>query len=460
MSFTHALATNRYGEGDLIVATSAANGTHTTLASALSAATSGQTIFLRDSVTENCTLVAGVNIAAWMGGNQNTPTITGKLSFSSAGFVNISGIILKTNSDNVLAVTGSADSRVSLVNCFIDATNNTAIVNSSSNGSASVGLTNCRGNLGTTGISYGTLSGAGFLVFRFCDLENGGNSTTATTASSGTFRMSFTRMVAPVSTTSTADIQINNCNFICNSGINATAITHGGSGANSVVSFTSCASGTASGISVGSGATLKCTQISVTSSNTNAITGLGTIAFDSIGFAGSSSTINTSTLSPTVHRYGYQRSNTQPAFLAFLGSADSNVTGAGTEYRLGQGNVLTEVFDQNGDFNTNGTFTAPITGRYYLQYTQSFGGITSAMTQGLYRIVTSNRVYNINLVNTFGAGTAGNNYTMNGSVFCDMDAADTATFTTTISNGAGDTADVLVTSGGAERTYISGHMEM
>lgn len=456
MTFTHALATNRYGESDLIVSTSSSNGTHTTLAGALAAASAGQTIFLRDSVTENVTLVAGVNIAAWAGGNTSTPSITGKLSFSSAGTVTISGIRLVTNSDNVLAVTGSAASVVSLNNCYIDATNNTAIVNSSSSGSASVGLTNCRGNLGTTGISYGTLSGAGFLVFRFCDLENTGASTTATTASSGTFRLSYVRLVGPVSTTSTADIQINNCNFICNTGFNATAITHGGTGSNSFCNHTSVNSGTASGISVGTGATLKTSQISVTSSNTNGVTGLGTVAFDSIGFAGSSSTINTTTLSPTVNRVGYQRSTNQPAFLAYASSGDANVTGDGTVFTLGTGNALTEVFDQNGDFNTNGTFTAPLTGKYYLQYSLQMNGVTAAMTNGQLIIVTSNNSFEVGLLSPGAAMTVGNTIQMGGSVCCDMDVADTATFTVAFSNGTkvADVANIAT----SLRTYVSGFM--
>lgn len=459
MTFTHALSTNNYGCAKFIVDASSANGTHTTIASALTSASSGDTIFIRPGTyTENLTLKAGVNLTAYVC-DAFTPnvTIVGKCTFTGDGTIAMSGIRFQTNGDYCVSITGSSASRISLINCYLDATNFTVLQNSSSSGSSSLGCTSCRGDLGTTGISYGTNSGAGYLLFRNCDFENTGLSTTATTASSGVLAFRYVRMVAPVSTSGTADIQVDHSIINCGA-LNTTAITHNGSGANSNCVFSNASSGTASAISVGSGATLTTSFISVGSTNTNPVTGVGTIIYSGISFPNTSSTINTTTQTARTLRYGQIRSTKQPGFFAYLGVADSNVTGAGTEYRLGQGNALTEVFDQGGDFNTNGTFTAPVTGRYFLQYCQSFGGLTSAMTQGLYRIVTSNNIVNINLVSVFAAGTAGNNYTTSGSVFCDMDAADTATFTTTISNGAGDTADVLVTSGGAERTYVSGFM--
>ena len=46
MTFTHALSTNNYGPAKFIVDALVANGTHTTIASALTSASSGDTIFL------------------------------------------------------------------------------------------------------------------------------------------------------------------------------------------------------------------------------------------------------------------------------------------------------------------------------------------------------------------------------------------------------------------------------
>jgi hypothetical protein len=53
-----------------------------------------------------------------------------------------------------------------------------------------------------------------------------------------------------------------------------------------------------------------------------------------------------------------------PAFSAYLGTTDSNVTGSSILYRLGSGNALTELYDYTNSFNTNGIFTAPVAGVY------------------------------------------------------------------------------------------------
>ncbi len=112
------------------------NGTHTTIASAITSATSGDTIFLLPGTyTENLTLAAGVNLTAY-NCDSTTPnvTISGKCTFTGAGTVSISGIRLQTNSDFLLAVTGSAASIVNLIDCYLNCTNNTGISYTSSSG--------------------------------------------------------------------------------------------------------------------------------------------------------------------------------------------------------------------------------------------------------------------------------------------------------------------------------------
>lgn len=138
-----------------------------------------------------------------------------------------------------------------------------------------------------------------------------------------------------------------------------------------------------------------------------------------------------------------------PAFGAQLSAADANVTGAGTTYTIGTNVAFTEIFDQGGDFNTNGTFTAPVTGRYQLNGIISLTALTAAMTTGFLRVVTSNRIYtglqlNVGVVRTVAttADTFGGSF----SVLADMDAADTATLTVLVLGGAGDTAGLAIAS--------------
>jgi len=144
----------------------------------------------------------------------------------------------------------------------------------------------------------------------------------------------------------------------------------------------------------------------------------------------------------------------QPAFLGILETTDSNVTGANTVFTIGSGNALTEVFDQNGDFNTNGTFTAPITARYALSGHCLFGGITAACTIIYLNIVTSNRTYLLSYMESGAAArTAANTAGVYANVLTDMDAADTAIFDV-IGDGEGsDVQDILL-----DKTYICGYL--
>ena len=107
----------------------AGSGTHTTIATALTSASSGDTIFIAPGTyTENLTLKAGVNLTAF-NCDAITPNviILGTCTFTAAGTVTISGIQLKTNSNFFLAVTGSAASIVNLKSCYLNCSNNTGI---------------------------------------------------------------------------------------------------------------------------------------------------------------------------------------------------------------------------------------------------------------------------------------------------------------------------------------------
>jgi hypothetical protein len=458
MTFTRALATNNYGPAKFIVdGTTVANGTHSTIAAALTSASSGDTIFIRPGTyTENLTLKAGVNLTAYVADASLNATghviIKGNSTLSTAGSVSISGIQLETNGAALLTVSGSVASIVNLYNCYLNCTNATGITFSSSSASAAITLDCCAGNLGTTGIALFAHSSAGTMRMNWCDFTNTGGSTTASTLSAGTFNPSYVTLPSPLTTSSTGLLQAGYTTF---NGANVTALTHGGSVASSC-GHCQAGSGSASAISISS--TLQYLNGTVFSNNTNVITGAGTLTFDNVGCIGTSSGINVTTRTPQARQYGYIRSTTQPAFLSTLGSTDSNVTGAGTKYTLGSGNALTEVFDQDSNITTGGTFTAPMTGRYWLQFTITFSGLTAAMTNGTYVINTSNDDYAVGLLSAGAAMSNGNTLCVGGSVLCDMDAADTAVFEATISNGAGDTADVSPKTTGVERTYVSGFM--
>lgn len=141
----------------------------------------------------------------------------------------------------------------------------------------------------------------------------------------------------------------------------------------------------------------------------------------------------------------------QSAFLAYLSSTVTNVTGDGTTYKI---ICDTEVFDQNSDYdNTTGIFTAPVTGRYQFNFSVRSIGITIGHTNGRIQLITSNRTYTPIKLNYATGRTASDDLTESSSLLADMDAGDTAELDIQISNGT----KVIDIAGAADAiTYFSG----
>lgn len=319
---TYTTSDNNYGVTSLIVDATAGNGNYTTIASALTAAVSGQTIFIRPGTyAENPTLKAGVNLCAWptdaLGTQTSSTTVTinGKCTFTGSGIVNISGIQLQTNSDFCLVVSGSSASAVNLQNCFINALNNTAISFTSTGGS-SVNLYNCNGNIGTTGITiWVATASTASMTIQGGNYSNSGSSTTASSTSACTIFMYNVNINHALSTSSTGAYQIYN-NQIFTSGVNAVALTTAGTGT-SIISNSQLSTGTAAAISAGSGTTININNCVIDSTNTNPITGAGTVRFTGISFPNTGVGINTTTLISNT----FGRTGTWTPAIAFGGSS-------------------------------------------------------------------------------------------------------------------------------------------
>jgi len=133
----------------------------------------------------------------------------------------------------------------------------------------------------------------------------------------------------------------------------------------------------------------------------------------------------------------------QPAF---------NVTMSSNSAQFGNGQFFptldTEIFDQGGDFSSN-TFTAPVTGRYYLSWLVYGANLDTDASYYYINIITSNRTYSQYLY-TSSFDTDMLYYGWNTSVLADMDANDTATFAIGQVNGH-STSQVY-----AAHTYATG----
>jgi hypothetical protein len=269
------------------------NGTHTTIAAAITSASSGDTIYIMDGTyTENPTLKNQVNLVSLSYGQNNVVasnvTIIGKITSAVGGNL-IQGINLQTNNDFCVVSTVGT---VYLLNCGISATNNTPF-SITTNAAANITLRDCSGDLETTGIALVSMSNGSLNLYNTY-FSNVGISTTSTTCSAGSINLFDSIINMPLTTSSTGIVTAYR-STINNATGNAICLTTAGSGISTIENCT-LLSGTASAISVGTGTTVNAYGDTINSSNTNAITGLGTLNEADLVFTGSSSLINTSTI--------------------------------------------------------------------------------------------------------------------------------------------------------------------
>ena len=110
---------------------------------------------------------------------------------------------------------------------------------------------------------------------------------------------------------------------------------------------------------------------------------------------------------------------------------------------------ITEVYDVNSDMATNGTFTAPVTGKYLISVSAYDAAATEETGYDMI-LTTSNRTYRWgNRMEYRDNYTGYTNAKMEGTLIVDMDASDTCTVTcgatTTITNASNQ-----------EHSYFSG----
>jgi hypothetical protein len=139
---------------------------------------------------------------------------------------------------------------------------------------------------------------------------------------------------------------------------------------------------------------------------------------------------------------GIQTQAAQPLVIAYPASTSSNVTGDGGAFTVVFGN---EITDQNGDFDGTSTFTAPVTGSYFVAAAIYVAGIASDQVRSYLYFYSSN-------LNTAGAhGHPYNHADSNGqagffdTAIMEMDAGDTLTIPFNVAGGS-EVVDIFVDS--------------
>ena len=138
----------------------------------------------------------------------------------------------------------------------------------------------------------------------------------------------------------------------------------------------------------------------------------------------------------------------QPAFLAKLSSDITNIAKDGSVTIV----FDTEIFDQNADYdNSNGYFTAPITGRYAIYFNTRTDSIETDVTWWQWTIGASNR--NVSILTSseqFDATTQ--QFGQNIAMIIDMDANDTVHMSW-YQNGGTQSIDIS-----SHVTYFGGYL--
>ena len=303
MSFTHAVSTNNYGPAKFIIDSDPANGTHTTIAAALSVASSGDTIFIRPGTyTEDLTLVPGVNLTAYVC-DAFTPnvSITGKCTLSAAGTVTCSGIRFNTNGDYAVDVTGSAASILNLTECWIQAVDNDAVNMDCSDSGSALWFRRCHGDTSTTGLAFFTVATAGMVRVNHSFFFNTGASTTPSTVSSGNIFHNWSGFTFPFSVSGTGGLVGGYSSFDCTTFVDETCVATTSTSSNAFIAHHCALLGnTETALTIGAGAQANLYECLVQSNNSAAISGAGTLLYGGVTF-NSSSTVTVTTQTPVVN---------------------------------------------------------------------------------------------------------------------------------------------------------------
>jgi len=319
----------------LIVGDITKGANYATVTAALAAAVSGDVIYIQQGTyVEDITMKAGVCITSSNGVQsdyrfaQNFPVkLKGKVSASYSGTANIANICLETNGDSCVSVTGAADTRLILNDCFLSVVDNVAALNLQSSGGHDFVLAGCYGTINSaTGFFFNS---AMETTCTYCYLGNESGTTGTNLFTGGTAIWDYCIVIGKSTFSNAAVLDCDHCelsgtwtfndtsyfdidensfpngftlSFHYNS--SSTATMRNSTLTNMVTTGTGTfvsennvyEAGTNSAVSVGAGTTCKVFGGVIDSSNVNTITGAGTLKYGGISFAGTSSGVSVTTM--------------------------------------------------------------------------------------------------------------------------------------------------------------------
>jgi len=215
-----------------IVDANALYGTHTTIQSAITDASTlfvntgiVQTVFVRPGIyTENITMATGVNLQGFCSEYGASSTLLGSMTVGSVGTIEVNSMLIQTNGSVSIVGTSGAGSKVVFNNCGLLATN-ANMINLTVN--HIFRFTYCWGQLTSMGICYVTVA-VGLVSFHWCRLNNSAASVTYNTMNSGELDLSYTFLQMPIAVNGASNYAFAYSSFGGGGPINVPGLVHNG----------------------------------------------------------------------------------------------------------------------------------------------------------------------------------------------------------------------------------------
>jgi len=291
--------------------TAGLRGTYTTIQSAITAVSAGQTIYVRPGIyTENLTMKAGITICGMTGdAYNNSIIIIGTITCTYSGRSTLTGLNLQATTSNGIILSGAAGTELIVKGCTIYQYSQAGVHYSyqSSNNANSVKFYDCYFDTDAFGAWFDISAGRVQLLSCLFvnsggsiqpNLMSGGEITLSNTTygientilmpwtvSGGIFSVLSSTLNGGVTTSGTSSLEVNNSRIF----YTGVCFTVGGSGTNNIFNSTIYSS-TFSSISVDTARSCNIGGLLVESTNASPITGAGTIYYGGISFVGPSVT--------------------------------------------------------------------------------------------------------------------------------------------------------------------------
>lgn len=280
---THLATINPMSGSRWIVDSLGFNGTHTTIASAITSATAGDTIvILQGTYTENLSMKNGVNLAASGSNINGGVTIHGQLTIGT-GSCTITGINFTSNGASI--INSNSTGQVRFYDCSFVTSDQ--FVTTGSGGGGTWHFSNTFLLSGTASL----FSCSTNMNYYNCYIGNGG-STTASALSGNAMFMVGCFFGCPVNFTGGTIFM--NSTYWSTEDINQKCLIANSAGSRCDIKNCQLYSGTSTAVTVSQTCTI--TNCSIETNTATVIDGAGTLRYTPISFTGTGSTVTTSTV--------------------------------------------------------------------------------------------------------------------------------------------------------------------